>query len=127
MIDISNMPKWEDSHAEWRQTSDGPIEAGTTFQSSIRVLAWEVNTDLRITAFEPGRRFAAEAMNGFAKGTKFSYVMKPMDGDRTSLNRVSEYQFHGLAKLLRPLEALLARRNGGTEAANVKRLLESQH
>ncbi len=31
MTDISNMPRWEDSHAEWKPTSDGPIDLGSTF------------------------------------------------------------------------------------------------
>jgi len=127
MIDISNMPQWEDSRAEWKQTSDGPIDSGTTFQSSVRLLGWEVKTDLRIMEFEPNRKFAFEAMNGIAKGTKMSYLMEPVEGNKTRLSRVTEVQLHGLAKLLRPFQAPIARLAGRIEANNVKRILESQH
>ena len=127
MIDIANMPKWEDSHAEWKQTSVGPIDVGTTFQSSVRFLGLEVKTDLRITEFEPNRKLAAEAMNGIGKGTKISYLMAPVEVNKTKLSRVTEVHLHGLAKLLQPFQAPLTRWTGGMEANNVKRIVESEH
>jgi len=127
MTDISNMPKWEDSRAEWKQTSEGPIGSGSTVQSSIRLLRWEYKADLRIVEFEPNRKFAVEAMKGFGKGTKLSYLMEPVEDNKTRLSRVTEIQLHGLAKLLRPFVAPLTRKTGGMEANSVKRLLESQH
>lgn len=127
MTDISNMPKWEDSRAEWKQTSEGPIDSGSTVQSSIRLLRWEYKADLRIVEFELNRKFAVEAMHGFGKGTKLSYLMEPVEGNKTRLSRVTEVQLHGLANLLRPFVAPLTRKTGGMEANSVKRLLESQH
>lgn len=127
MIDISNMPQWEDSRAEWKQTSEGPIRPGTTFRSSVRFLGREVTFDLRVTDLDPGRKFAFEAFNGFGKGTKMSYLMEPVEGDKTRLSRVAEVQLHGLSKVLRPLLASIARRAGELEARNVKRIMESQH
>ncbi|HAC47098.1 MAG TPA: hypothetical protein DCF65_13685 [Chloroflexi bacterium] len=127
MIDIANMPKWEDSHAEWKQTSAGPIDRGTTFQSSVRFLGLEVKTDLRITELEPNRKFAVEAVNGFGKGTKISYLLASVEGNKTKLSRVTEVHLHGLAKLLQPIQAPLTRWTGGMEANNVKRIVESEH
>jgi uncharacterized membrane protein len=127
MIDIANMPKWEDSHAEWKQTSSDPIDRGTTFQSSVRFLGLEVKTDLRITEFEPNRKFAVEAVNGFGKGTKISYLLASVEGNKTKLSRVTEVHLHGLAKLLQPIQAPLTRWTGGMEANNVKRIVESEH
>lgn len=126
MIDIANMPRWEDSRAHWKQTSEGPIDSGSTFQSSIRFLRWEYKADLRIAEFEPNRKFAVEALNGFGKGTKMSYLMEPVEGQKTRLSRVTELELHGPAKLLRPFQAPLVRKTGGMEANNVKRILESQ-
>ena len=100
---------------------------GTTFQSSVRFLGLEVKTDLRITEFEPNRKFAAEAMNGIGKGTKISYLMAPVEGNKTKLSRVTEVHLHGLAKLLQPIQAPLTRWTGGMEANNVKRIVESEH
>jgi len=99
MIDIANMPKWEDSHAEWKQISVGPIDVGTTFQSSVRFLGLEV----------------------------ISYLMAPVEVNKTKLSRVTEVHVHGLAKLLQPIQAPLTRWTGGMEANNVKRIVESEH
>ncbi len=35
MTDISNMPQWEENQADWKQTSGGPIDSGTTFSDHI--------------------------------------------------------------------------------------------
>ncbi len=131
MTDISNMPQWEENQADWKQTSEGPIDSGTTFQiisrpSMGRPFGWEIKTNLRITEFEPNRKFATEATSGFLEGTKISYLMEPVEGDKTRLSRVTEFRFHGLARLMRPFQAPLARRDGGVEISGVKRILESQ-
>src|SRR5207245_7643506 len=114
MTDISNMPQWEENQADWKQTSEGPIDSGTTFQiryrpSIGRAVGWEMKTNLRITEFESNRKFATEATSGFLEGTKISYLMEPVEGDRTRLSRVTEFRFHGLARLMRPFQAPLAR------------------
>ena len=126
MTDISNMPRWEDSHAEWKQTSEGPFEVGSTFESSSRFMGLELKTELQIMEFEPNRQFAAEATNGRAKGTRISYFLEPVEGGKTRLNRVTDAQLHGLAAILQPLLAPITRWTGGMEANNVKRILESQ-
>lgn len=126
MLDISNMPKWEDSGAEWKQTSEGPIDKGTTFQSSIHLLGRQFVFNLRVTEFEPNRKFAVEVVNGFGRGTKTSYVMNPIEGGKTRLSRGMEVELHGLANLLRFAVVKGSGVAGGMEARNVKRLLEAQ-
>jgi uncharacterized protein YndB with AHSA1/START domain len=125
MTDISNMPRWEDSHAEWTPTSEGPIALGSTFQSSNRFLGVELKFDLRIAEFEPNRKFAVEATTGRAKGTRISYFFEPVEGGKARLSRVTEVELDGLARLLQPLLAPITRWTGGMEANNVKRILES--
>ena len=96
MTDISNMSQWEENQADWKQTSEGPIDSGTTFQiisrpSIGRPFGWEMKTNLRITEFEPNRKFATEATSGFLEGTKISYLMEPVEGDKTRLSRVTGF------------------------------------
>ena len=127
MLDISNMPRWEDSGAEWKQTSAGPIGVGTTFQSTVRLLGRKaMSGNLRVTAFERNRTFTVEVADGVGKGTKFSYVIEPVDARRTRLRRMTEVEFRGVASLLRPFLSPIARKASGIEANNVKRLLEGQ-
>lgn len=103
MLDISNMPRWEDSGAEWNALFN-----------------------IRVTAFEPKRTFTVEALDGFGRGTKISYVLEPIEARRTRLRRVTEVELHGVASLLRPFSALIVRKTASIEANNVKRLVEGQ-
>lgn len=126
IIDSSNMPLWEDSGAHWTQTSEGAVDLETTFTSSIRKPGREMKTDLKVIEFELNKTFAVEATSGLARGSKLRYVMASVEGDKTRLNRVTELRFHGLARLLRPIEGPLTRWAGEMEAKSVKRVMESQ-
>jgi len=126
MVDISNMPRWEDSRAVWKQMSEGPIQVGTSIQSAITFLGRTVTFDLRITEFEPNRTFSVEVVAGRTKGTKISYLLVPVEGRKTRLSRVTDGRFHGFAKLLQPFVGPITRRTGDLEARNLKRLLENQ-
>jgi carbon monoxide dehydrogenase subunit G len=126
MTDISNMPRWEDSGAVWKQMSGGPIQVGTPIQSSITKLGRTVTFDLRVTEFEPNRTFSVEAVAGRTRGTTVSYLLVPVGESRTRLSRVTNARFHGILKLLQPLSGAITKRTGALEARNVKRILESE-
>jgi uncharacterized protein YndB with AHSA1/START domain len=126
ITDISNMPRWEDSGAVWRQMSEGPIQVGTSIQSSIMFLGRTVTFDLRVTDFERNRTFSVEAVAGRTRGTKVSYLLVPVEDGKTTLSRVTDARFHGIARLLQPFVGSVTKRTGALEARNVKRILESQ-
>lgn len=126
MVDISNMPRWEDSRAVWKQETEGPIQVGTPIQSSITMLGRTVTFDLRVTDFETNRTFSVEAMAGRTRGTKITYLLAPIDGGKTRLRRVTDARFHGALKVLQPLAGFITTRTGELEAGNLKRLLEDQ-
>lgn len=126
MVDISNMPRWEDSRAVWRQMSEGPIQAGTPIRSSITLLGRTVMFDLRMTEFDAPRSFSVESMAGRTKGTKITYLLVPVEGHKTRLSRVTNARLHGIARLLQPFAGLITKRTGELEARNIKRLLEDQ-
>ena len=126
LTDISNMPRWEDSGAVWKQMSQGPIQVGTPIQSSITALGRRVTFDLRVTEFEPNRIFSVEAVAGRTKGTKVSYLLEPVETGQTRLSRVTDAQFHGIARVLQPFVGPITKRTGDLEARNLKRILESQ-
>ena len=126
MTDISNLPRWEDSGAVWKQMSEGPIQVGTPIQSSITKLGRTVTFDLRVTEFEPYRTFSVEALAGRARGTSVRYVLTPVTDQQTRLSRETVAQFHGILILLQPLAASITKRTGALEVRNVKRIMESQ-
>ena len=126
MTDISNMPRWEDSGAVWKQMSEGPIQVGTSIQSSITFLGRTVTFDLRVTEFEPNRVFSVEAVAGRTRGTKVTYLLVPVEDRKTSLSRVTDARSYGIAKVLQPFVGLITKRTGALEARNMKRIMESQ-
>ena len=126
ITDISNMPRWEDSGAVWKQMSAGPIQVGTSIQSSITKLGRTVTFDLRVTAFDPNKTFSVEAVAGRTKGTTVSYLLAPVETGKTRLSRVTDARFHGILKVLQPLSGAITKRTGALEARNVKRILESE-
>ena len=126
MTDISNMPRWEDSGAVWKQMSEGPIEVGTPIQSTITFLGRPVTFDLRVTEFERHRTFSVEAVAGRTRGTKVSYLLTPVGDRKTRLSRVTDARFHGIAKLLQPFVGPITQRTGALEARNLKRIMETQ-
>jgi hypothetical protein len=126
IVDISNMPRWEDSGAVWKQMSEGPIQVGTSIQSSITLLRRTVTFDLRVTEFEANRLLSFESTTGRTRGTKVSYLLVPVEGRKTKLSRVTDARFHGIAKVMNPFVGPITKRTGELEARNVKRIMESQ-
>ena len=126
MTDISNKPKWGDVGEEMKQTSEGPFAAGTTLQLSGAFLGRHVTYDLRITEFEPIRKFTAEFTNGFIKGTKVSYLMEPVESGKTKLTRMTEGQLNGLSKILQPFMIRRTRRSSEEDVTKVKHALEAE-
>jgi hypothetical protein len=79
--------------------------------------------DLRITEFEPNKKFTAEFTNGCVKGSNVTYMMEPAQGGKTKLTPMGEVKLGGLAKLMQPV---LAWRFGEGDVARVKRTLEAE-
>lgn len=124
MVDVSNMARWEDSGAVWKQMSKGQIQVGTPIQSFITKFGRTVTFDLRVVVFEPNKTFSVEAIAGRTRGTRISYLLAPVDGGKTRLHRVTDARLHGALKVLQPLVGFITRWTGDLEARNLKRLLE---
>jgi len=121
MTDLENTPKWDPGVLEAKQTSEGPKGVGTTIQTRHprnRTL------NSRAIEYEPNHRFALEFTSGPIKGTRVSYSTEAVEG-KTKLTRTFDLKFSGAYRLIGPFVARGARREGGAEVNNVKRILES--
>ena len=122
MTDLSNTPKWDPGVLEAKQTSAGPVGIGTTIQSvhpKQRVL------NSRVIEYEPNKKFTLEFTSGPVKGTKVTYSLESIEG-RARLTRTFDLKFSGVFRLVGPFVARRAKREGGAEVGNVKRILESE-
>jgi uncharacterized protein YndB with AHSA1/START domain len=122
MTDLSNTPKWDPGVLEARQTSAGPPGIGMTIESrhpKQRVL------NARVIEYEQNCKFTLEFTSGPIKGTRVSYIMEAIGG-KTKLTRKFDLKFSGFYMLIGSFAARRARREGGAEINNAKRILESE-
>jgi hypothetical protein len=114
--DLENVPKWNYAIVETRKASEGPVAVGTTYRQ-VRSLPTRSEETLRVTEFEPDRRFAFEGDLGPFKGT-LTYELEGIGG-RTRLTNNADLQPLGIAKLAAPVAAGRVR---GAVAENLEAL-----
>ena len=126
--DVKTWPKWASSYLELKQTSDGPIGVGATFQSSHPMNRTLVE---RLVEYETNRSFGLEFISGPIRGSRVWFRMEGTAGvsgsQASQVTRTFEMRFAGIFKLLGPL--LIARsfkREGPIELGNLKRTIESR-
>ncbi len=120
-----NDPLWSSAVAEARQTSEGPLGLGTTFDQVLRLLGRRLEIAFEVTGFEPNTlleigRFSGRLRSAVGRrrfeavpaGTRVTF-----SGEGTS----------GLFfNLLEPLVAAAAKRQARTGLASLKDVLEAQ-
>lgn len=128
IFDLTNFPKWDRNVHEARITSEGPTGVGTTGQAVVQQFGRYV-VDVRITEYEPNRKFAFEFISGPLKGTKQSYTIESVGGNRTRLTRSTQVELQGSWKLLslfQPIVLRMVKREDRDDLANAKRVLQPQ-
>jgi uncharacterized protein YndB with AHSA1/START domain len=60
----ANLPKWQTGVKAVRQTSDGPVGVGATFQNSGEILGRRLEGLMEITEYEPDTKFGFKGVNG---------------------------------------------------------------
>jgi uncharacterized protein YndB with AHSA1/START domain len=121
MSDMSNDSKWNPDTVEVRQTSAGPLRVGTTLERVNPKRTFRI----RVSEYEPNRKFSYEVVEGPAKGSAVRYSMETVEG-KTNLNIIMDPKFNGFYKLMEPLHATRAKREFAVLGSNIKRILESE-
>jgi carbon monoxide dehydrogenase subunit G len=128
MTDFSNYPRVDPTFVDMRQTSPGPLGVGTTLEARHQRLVYY----LRVTEYEPNKRFVLEHVSGRFMGTTDILSMEYVEG-KTKLTWTIDARLSGLFRLVGPLVGLagpLLARGGARELnahlGNIKRLLESE-
>ena len=123
IADPANNPKWDPGTLAVRQTSDGPIRAGTMLVATVELLGRR-DLEVRIIGFEPRRSLSFEFVSGPVTGTRVRYDLDRVGASRTRLMRSFELGLTGAWRVLWPLVAFSARRHRADEVEAVRRLLE---
>lgn len=118
----SNGPDWAPDLESVKQTSEGPVGAGTTFDQVQTVMGKRRNTSLQFTAIEPNHTIDAAANLGPLAPTA-RVTFEETDGG-TRLTIRGEPNPRGLFKLLSPVMAKQGQRMWEARFAQLKSVLE---
>lgn len=123
LMDIRSDHRWVSGVIEGKQTSEGLLRVGTTFQYRMRILGLPAKSDLRVTAHDPIRFHEVEARSGPMK-MKASYLLKP-EGKSTALTMTMSAKWPMLMRLFSPLFRRMLDRQWKANSLRLKALLES--
>ena len=128
VTDLSNAPKWFWDVLEMRQTSEGPLGAGTKLVNR-HAHHPKDSVSAVVSEFEPNRRFTFEITSGPVKGAQVTISMETIEG-KTKLSLAFNFKLSGFYKLMYPFVIGRTRRTGKsvaeTSVAKVKSILESE-
>ena len=119
-INPGNRPKWSDHVLAGQWLTDGPAGVGSVFRITLRQWGRKLQTDRRITAYEPDRRMCYVLDSGYVHVTSCQ-TFDPTGEDGTCFTIQADIQYRGLVRLLAPL--LNQPRHLRDEADNLKRAL----
>ena len=124
LTDIEKMSQWMSDLVEARQTSEGPLGAGTTFSVVASPLGRQIENIQEVVEYEPNKRFTIKSTSG-PVANEDEFTFEPVTGG-TKVTRATEAEIGGFFKLAEPLVVRMLKRQFETNFANLKDLLEAQ-
>jgi uncharacterized protein YndB with AHSA1/START domain len=124
ITDPSKVPTWDTSISEVKQTSTGPLSVGSTCEFKEKMMNTTIS--MRITEYEPNRRFSFEHISGPTNGSILTYSVEIIEG-KMRLTEDHGLKLSGFYKLLGLfITSSRMRREIAASLGNAKRMLESE-
>jgi len=120
LTDVERVPEWQASAVE--SHADEPLTEGVRILERRHFLGHDAETELEVTAFEPGRRFALRTLRGPVK-LSIDHHLEERDGG-TSLHVTAEGKAQGLLRLAGPAVTARARHELHRDFERLKAVLE---
>jgi carbon monoxide dehydrogenase subunit G len=110
---------------EIRKTTDGPIDVGTRFESTVKDAGMTTKREFELTEFVvPTRIRWAERSKNAVTAPAGGYDLAP-DGNGTRVTIFNELEGHGFGKLVVGFALRSARKGADEFAASIKRAVEA--
>jgi uncharacterized protein YndB with AHSA1/START domain len=122
LTDLDRVPEWQESALESR--CDGALEEGAVIHERRRAMGREIDNELEVTSFEPGRRLTLKVVNGPAPFTVDHELVQQDGGGSTFLHVIAEGNPGSFMKLAKPLVKRQAERELRGDFARFKEQLE---
>ena len=119
-----NMPRWAKYITDAAQTSEGPVDVGTTCYVVSKMMGMQVKQDFTVTECIPDRVYAARSTSGPVP-MESRYVLEEASG-ATELHVTVTTDLSGVMKMAGPLLNRRLRKQMREDHENLKLYLESQ-
>ena len=123
--DPKNDPLWALAVAEARQTSEGPLAVGTTYEQVLRLLRRRLRITFEVTEYEPNRRLHIGRFSGRLRAAVGRRTFEPVPGG-TRVTFAGEGTSGVFLNLLEPLVNAAASRAVTRDLAKLKAILEGR-
>lgn len=122
LTDLDRIPEWQESALESR--CDGPLREGARIFERRRAMGRELENELEVTRWEPGRRLTVEAVDGPVPFTVDHQLVEEDGGGSTFLHVIAEGNPGSFMKLAKPMLKRHAERELRGDFARLKEQLE---
>jgi uncharacterized membrane protein len=124
VTDPNNDSLWQSTTLETEQTSEGPVEVGTTLRSTAKFLGRRIEMTMEVTENDPPHRQCLRITSGPIPGDG-CYLFEATDGGSTRFTQTFEAEVGGFFRLAEPLVGRAISRQTEADMATLKDLLES--
>ena len=124
ITNIDNWPNWSGEVIEIKKISERPIDLGTTFSTSVRVMGRQIENTIEVVAYDQDRKLSLKTTSGPVDG--FLHCnFEPVEGS-TKLTVSGQGELGGFYKLVEPIVNDLLQNQYKTAFATLKDLLDAQ-
>lgn len=123
--DGSNRPRWDLSVVSEELTSPGPIEAGSTMRTVMRIMGREVEFQWRVERLERPVLMAASSTSGPLE-TSFAFSFTDVDGGSCEVRAGIKAEPTGVMRFVEPMITEAVRSQLATGLGRAKGLLEAR-
>jgi hypothetical protein len=122
--DAKNWLKWQSFILDAEQTSQGPMNVGTTFKGVSRMMGRSMKWTAIATEYESNKKWGKNITCG-SMAIEEHVIYNPVKGG-TTFTIVYDMKAGGLLKLLSPVMARSMRKETKKSCGNLKSILEAQ-
>jgi uncharacterized membrane protein len=121
--DAKNWPKWQSFIPEAEQTSQGPMNIGTTFKGISRMMGRSMRWTAIVTEYESNKKWGKNITCG-SLAIEEHVTYNPVEGG-TTFTILYDMKVGGFLKLLSPVMAGSMRKETKKSLGNLKSILEA--
>lgn len=119
-----NIPKWQSEVANSKIISSGPIQEGTRFEETVKVIGKKMPTVCEVTDYQPTKRFGFRSDSSRMISYSGNFHFEPIGRD-TKLTISAVFELKGFWRIIEPIFAFEVRKGIDHELKILKSILEN--